>query len=1469
MDPIAEDGSLHNVAHPSSKAGQSTAQLQATTGRGSGGALGPTFTLVGSSVPSNTANQLLHALCSRSWDVALTRLRKRPHDALNVIKLEVYGTERRILPLHLAVAAGAPAEVIRALLEADEDGDAVRDGTRNKIRDDSKHHGGGGRRKGRGGSLIGGGAANAELPAKTEAQKGGGGEGQSISGGKVPCAASQLGLGTAKSRPPHTNAPPASAAMTQGSSTSSKSLSSVMSASSAATAPASNVTPALHQSLDPTAAADSDGWTALHLACLYRSPPEVFELLLDAELGFAGAAKVKSGYGLLPLHVVAAGLQCDRMRWSEDAYDDDGDVARGAPNTPESERSIDAGWRSGDLARTTALLLRTFPGAIHVPCSRPLGGNGWTRDGSAVEPTAGGGADVQLTPVQYAKRYLPDIEDTREVLDLLEGRTRLDDVASLTSAAGTTPRDSILDSSVSASESFNSAGTSSTGGSRGSKDNNSKRGKKKKKKKHSGGRVQSLRTSDVRGKSKRKSSSSQSRSILRSVAAAMRLIPSEKAADEALTGSTRGGDVKPAKLYSLILSHDWSGARERLVHHPEEAAVWTLVDTSDRDVSGDSSDNNGGGKAAAGPMVAPMIKKGSYKSGGDEMGEAEYACHRLPLHRACASKPPAELVKGLVEAYPDGVRSREKFAMLPLHVACQHGASTSVIETLVDLYPASTRERDAFGLLPLHLACTEGCSPDVLVSLLRSYPGAVEERDDTGRRPADYVRESLQPNRDALLRELGRDSNYWFAPTAAKARGDSGERRRSSAGSADAVPELYFAVVRKRWEEALELVESDPAGAGVWVIDSSSSDGTTSGTSARPRLPLHAACRRRAPPEVVRALLAAHPAGASATGGKLDLLPLHMACQFGGDPDSVEELVRAYPEGTSTSDAFGLLPIHLAVTEGASPAIVQIMLHRHPPGAQAKDRSGKNPLDYAKASFHPHKEEVLELLGRDPEYWSSLPPPSATTDASTPTTPSDTSNKTGAAIESMTLTRLIERRDWNSICGRASQRSGEAAAPRDVGDGEGGLLPLHRACAAGSSGGSAPRHAIESLLKAYPTGAKTVSEKGDLPLHIACKQRASLDVVQVLMEAYPLGASTRDDRGRLPVHLACISGTTISILEALLRASPGTSEMTDGAGRTPLMYAEESFHRNKVELIDALQREKDQSAAGEAGGARTTRLYDLVAARRWVEVVARAREAPSEAFSWSIDGTANAGRLPIHLACSLDPPRRAVASLINAHVDGVRAVSGSDDTTCLHAACASGATVDVIQLLINAHPDAVATRDRTGLLPIHAACSASATIDVIKLLLRASPEPVSEEDEASIAAASERHPDRESILAELPPAPPVLRNDLRGRLVPMRSVPARLGSDEEKKKRGAKGGGSPSPRRGKTLEEAVPQVMHTVQFQTTGVEVHHGLDQRGTSVMMLTPADQNQSTRSLGRKDDEDESNAAKSTMVQIPVISV
>eukprot|EP00549_Striatella_unipunctata_P000677 CAMPEP_0118721214 /NCGR_PEP_ID=MMETSP0800-20121206/30591_1 /TAXON_ID=210618 ORGANISM="Striatella unipunctata, Strain CCMP2910" /NCGR_SAMPLE_ID=MMETSP0800 /ASSEMBLY_ACC=CAM_ASM_000638 /LENGTH=544 /DNA_ID=CAMNT_0006629039 /DNA_START=175 /DNA_END=1809 /DNA_ORIENTATION=- len=175
---------------------------------------------------------------------------------------------------------------------------------------------------------------------------------------------------------------------------------------------------------------------------------------------------------------------------------------------------------------------------------------------------------------------------------------------------------------------------------------------------------------------------------------------------------------KPTKLLLYILERDWERAESRLTRAPEEASVWTMIDDEEQRTNGADG------------------------------------CHRLPIHRACALKPPRSLLQALTEAYPECLSCREKYGMLPLHVACHNHAQYSSIDFIMKAYPDGIRTKDSLGLLPLHIACIEGAPVSVITALLQKYPESVTSKDEKGWTPVDYATASFHPNRDAMLVSL-------------------------------------------------------------------------------------------------------------------------------------------------------------------------------------------------------------------------------------------------------------------------------------------------------------------------------------------------------------------------------------------------------------------------------------------------------------------------------------------------------------------------------------------------------------------------------------------------------------------------------------------------------------------------------------------------------------------------------------------
>jgi hypothetical protein len=135
-----------------------------------------------------------------------------------------------------------------------------------------------------------------------------------------------------------------------------------------------------------------------------------------------------------------------------------------------------------------------------------------------------------------------------------------------------------------------------------------------------------------------------------------------------------------SKLNLLLFEEDWPAAIAEIECHPHETKVWT---------------------------TRPGFFDGDHES------------NVLPIHVACSVHAPLEVIKAIVEAYPECVQAIESaFKRLPLHVACQFAARAGVIKYLVEQYMAGTMESDILGRLPIHYACSNGAPLDVVKVLL-------------------------------------------------------------------------------------------------------------------------------------------------------------------------------------------------------------------------------------------------------------------------------------------------------------------------------------------------------------------------------------------------------------------------------------------------------------------------------------------------------------------------------------------------------------------------------------------------------------------------------------------------------------------------------------------------------------------------------------------------------------------------------
>lgn len=95
------------------------------------------------------------------------------------------------------------------------------------------------------------------------------------------------------------------------------------------------------------------------------------------------------------------------------------------------------------------------------------------------------------------------------------------------------------------------------------------------------------------------------------------------------------------------------------------------------------------------------------------------------LHKLCASRPPADVVRSTICQFPYMVTAKDCESRTPLHVAVESSAPLAVFTCLLQFNPKCTELRDSDEKTPLMLAC-EGMSKPRVSSSHGDYDGGKE-----------------------------------------------------------------------------------------------------------------------------------------------------------------------------------------------------------------------------------------------------------------------------------------------------------------------------------------------------------------------------------------------------------------------------------------------------------------------------------------------------------------------------------------------------------------------------------------------------------------------------------------------------------------------------------------------------------------------------------------------------------------------
>lgn len=142
---------------------------------------------------------------------------------------------------------------------------------------------------------------------------------------------------------------------------------------------------------------------------------------------------------------------------------------------------------------------------------------------------------------------------------------------------------------------------------------------------------------------------------------------------------------------------------------------------------------------------------------------------------------------------------------------------------------------------------------------------------------------------------------------------------------------LNEAVIYRRWDECRNLIRSEDL---LRLVHFQDEDGHG---------PLHMACWRNAPVDLVRSICVADPRHV-VWGDRFGRTPLYNACCWGASEQLVALLLTYAPRATGLAYC-GNLPIHEAVQVRRSPSLIRRLLIVHPTSAYARNRFGKSPLN--------------------------------------------------------------------------------------------------------------------------------------------------------------------------------------------------------------------------------------------------------------------------------------------------------------------------------------------------------------------------------------------------------------------------------------------------------------------------------------------------------------------------------------------
>jgi len=126
--------------------------------------------------------------------------------------------------------------------------------------------------------------------------------------------------------------------------------------------------------------------------------------------------------------------------------------------------------------------------------------------------------------------------------------------------------------------------------------------------------------------------------------------------------------------------------------------------------------------------------------------------------------------------------------------------------------------------------------------------------------------------------------------------------------------------------------------------------------------PLHYACERNPPLEVVQGLIGVYPVAVLTRMMPGGCLPLHLACTWGSSPEVVMALLSADQGSAKITDELGNVALHSACFSGAALQVVEAVLEADGNAVLSRNHQGSRPIDICKRLRHEDRRRVMAKL---------------------------------------------------------------------------------------------------------------------------------------------------------------------------------------------------------------------------------------------------------------------------------------------------------------------------------------------------------------------------------------------------------------------------------------------------------------------------------------------------------------------------